>query len=158
MHQGSLPWAAKIYGIVEADLLLVAEAMSLRSRLLFADAQVFGRFAQAALHEVGKVGLSDRDMAPLSVAVRRSLLWLKDRVLADPLAESTSRSLKLFICFWMEHALMWLKETSGVGQRLVAFLSFRMAQCVSALGNCSHQNGRKTGDGTSSNSTFSKLR
>ena len=62
----------------------VAEATSLRSRLLFADAQVFGRFTQAALHEVGKVGLSDRDMAPLSVAVRRSLFWLKDRVLAGP--------------------------------------------------------------------------
>ena len=46
---------SKIYGIVEADLLSVAEATSLRSRLLFADAQVFGRFAQAALHEVGKV-------------------------------------------------------------------------------------------------------
>ena len=74
----------KIDGILQADKLGVAEATSLRSRLLFADAQVFGRFAKSALHEIGKIGLSDRDLAPLTDSVKRSLIWMKDRVLSGP--------------------------------------------------------------------------
>jgi hypothetical protein len=64
--------------------LEVAEATSLRSRLLFADAQVFGRFAKAALHEVGRVGLESCDMKPLSASVKGSLMWLRDHVLSGP--------------------------------------------------------------------------
>ena len=74
----------KIDGILKSDTLQVAEATSLRSRLLFADAQVFGRFAKAALHEIGRVGLESCDMRPLSASVKGSLTWLKDHVLSGP--------------------------------------------------------------------------
>jgi hypothetical protein len=74
----------KIDSILQSDTLEVAEATSLRSRLLFADAQVFGRFAKAALHEVGRVGLESCDMKPLSASVKGSLMWLRDHVLSGP--------------------------------------------------------------------------
>ena len=70
--------------ILDENCLKVAEATSLRSRLLFADAQVFGRFAKSALHEIGRVGLGARDMQPLTGDVKRSLVWMRDRVLSDP--------------------------------------------------------------------------
>ena len=75
---------SKIDAIINDDFLQVADATSLRSRLLFADAQVFGRFAKAALHEVGKVGLDSHDMKPLTASVKSSLLWLRDHVLSGP--------------------------------------------------------------------------
>ena len=70
--------------ILHTDELAVTEAASIRSRLLFADAQVFGRFAKSALHEIGKVSLAQRDMKPLTAKVRRSLVWMKERVLTGP--------------------------------------------------------------------------
>eukprot|EP00435_Cladocopium_sp_Y103_P074393 s19_g48.t1 len=79
-----LELGAKIDAILEADCLSGTEATSLRSRLLFADAQVFGRFAKAALHEIGSVGLASQDMRPLTDAVRRSLTWMKERVVHSP--------------------------------------------------------------------------
>ena len=75
---------SKIDAVINDDILHVADATSLRSRLLFADAQVFGRFAKAALHEVGKVGLASHDMKPLTPSVKSSLLWLRDHVLSGP--------------------------------------------------------------------------
>eukprot|EP00435_Cladocopium_sp_Y103_P042438 s2135_g11.t1 len=74
---------AKIDAILKADYLSVTEATSMRSRLLFADAQVFGRFAKSALHEIGSVGLACRDMSPLSESVKRSLIWMKERVVTS---------------------------------------------------------------------------
>eukprot|EP00435_Cladocopium_sp_Y103_P073752 s20_g45.t1 len=73
-----------IDAILEDDRMSVAEASSLRSRLLFADAQIFGRFAKSALHEIGRVSLGERDMQPLSDSVQRSLQWMKDRVVTGP--------------------------------------------------------------------------
>ena len=75
---------SKIDAIINDDFLQVADTTSLRSRLLFADAQVFGRFAKVALHEVGKVGLASHDMRPLTESVKSSLLWLRDHVLSGP--------------------------------------------------------------------------
>ena len=89
----------RINDILAADLLSVAEATSLRSRLLFADAQVFGRFAKSALHEIGQVGLSANDMSPLSQSVRRSLQWLKDRVLTGPPRKIDFKDTETFYLF-----------------------------------------------------------
>eukprot|EP00435_Cladocopium_sp_Y103_P064590 s66_g26.t1 len=75
---------SQINDIIAADRLTTTEASSLRSRLLFADAQVFGRFAKPALHEIGEVSLSDKDMRPLSEAVLHSLCWMRDRVVSAP--------------------------------------------------------------------------
>ena len=77
---------ATIDSIIAADCLTMGEATSLRSWswLLFADAQVFGRFAKAALHEIGKVGLADHDMQPLTEGVKRSLMWMRDSVISGP--------------------------------------------------------------------------
>ena len=75
---------AKIDSVLETDTLTVHDATSLRSRLLFADAQVFGRFAKAALHEIGKIGLGSCDMHPLSDSLKKSLLWMRNRVLTGP--------------------------------------------------------------------------
>ena len=91
--------SSRIDDILGADLLSVAEATSLRSRLLFADAQVFGRFAKAALHEIGRVGLDTSDMSPLSPSVRQSLLWLRDRVLSGPPRKIDFRESETFYLF-----------------------------------------------------------
>ena len=42
--------------IITADSLEPATAESLRSRLLFADSQIFGRFSKLALHRIGSIG------------------------------------------------------------------------------------------------------
>ena len=39
----------------------------LRARLLFADAQIFGRFSKLALHKIGPVGLKTKPERPLSM-------------------------------------------------------------------------------------------
>ena len=91
--------SGRINDILGADRLTVAEATSLRSRLLFADAQVFGRFAKAALHEIGRVGLDTCDMSPLAPTVRQSLLWLKDRVLSGPPRKIDFRDSETFYLF-----------------------------------------------------------
>jgi hypothetical protein len=91
--------SGRIADILASDLLSVAEATSLRSRLLFADAQVFGRFAKSALHEIGQVGLSANDMTPLSPAVRRSLQWLMDRVLTGPPRKIDFKETETFYLF-----------------------------------------------------------
>ena len=74
----------KISHILERDCLSVSEATSLRSRLLFAEAQLYGRFAKLALKEVGSVGLGSRDANPLGEKLRSHLEWLRDRVVAAP--------------------------------------------------------------------------
>ena len=89
----------KIERILAEDELQVAEAASLRSRLLFADAQVFGRFAKSALHEVGRVSLGLQTMKPLSAEVRRSLAWLKDRVLKGPPRKVDFKDSETFLLF-----------------------------------------------------------
>lgn len=121
--------SSRIDDIRGADLLSVAEVTSLRSRLLFVDGQVFGRFGKAALHEIGRVGLDISDMSPLAPTVRQSLLWLRDRVLSGLRERSTLEIPRLFTCFWMVHAPMWWMATLGVGPRLVGHLFFQMAQC-----------------------------
>eukprot|EP00435_Cladocopium_sp_Y103_P025245 s572_g6.t1 len=73
----------KIHTILSNDELEPNTAESLRSRLLFADAQWYGRFSKIALHRIGAVGLKTRVEKPLSVSVRSSLEWMLQRVLTD---------------------------------------------------------------------------
>ena len=46
-----------INGVLDKQKLTVAEATSLRPRLLFAESQIFGRMARQALKSIGAVGL-----------------------------------------------------------------------------------------------------
>eukprot|EP00435_Cladocopium_sp_Y103_P060013 s1992_g21.t1 len=73
----------KIQHILDCDELEPRIAESLRSRLLFADAQLFGRFSKIALHRIGEVGLKSRVERPLSSGVKSSLEWMLRRVLTD---------------------------------------------------------------------------
>lgn len=74
----------RINMVMAADRLGPAEALSLRSRLLFAESQIFGRTAKRALQTVGEVGLGTSTMSPLSPQLKTSLAWLRDRVLQQP--------------------------------------------------------------------------
>ena len=67
--------------ILDNDSLEPQIAESLRSRLLFADAQIFGRFSKMALHSIGRIGLMRSNLNPLTLEVRRVLEWFKDHVL-----------------------------------------------------------------------------
>ena len=71
----------KINAILAADSISPSEAQSMRSRLLFAEAQLFGRFAKQALHVVGKAGLRNAELKPLDREFVISLRWMRDRVL-----------------------------------------------------------------------------
>lgn len=74
----------RIDGILGADLMTAAESLSLRSRLLFAESQLFGRFAKSALKTIGSVSLAGRTMRPLPEELKHSLRWMKDRVVNSP--------------------------------------------------------------------------
>ena len=74
----------RIDGILGADLMTAAESLSLRSRLLFAESQLFGRFAKSALKTIGSVSLAGRTMHPLPEELKHSLRWMKDRVVNSP--------------------------------------------------------------------------
>ncbi len=76
--------SGKISEILESDMLSPQESMSLRSRLLFAESQVYGRVAKMALAMVGGPGLSGRVASPLGDELKFHLRWLRDRVLLAP--------------------------------------------------------------------------
>ena len=71
----------RIASIIELDELEPKAAESLRSRLLFADGQLYGRFAKLALQRIGAVGLQSKTAKPISAEVKRALEWIKERVL-----------------------------------------------------------------------------
>ena len=71
----------KIDSILTNNELEPAVAESMRSRLLFAEAQIYGRHAKIALQTIGHVGLSKQICRPLTTGVKRALTWMKDRVL-----------------------------------------------------------------------------
>ena len=73
----------RIKDILQCDALEPKAAESLRSRLLFAESQLFGRFTKIALHRIGRVGLATKIHKPLSEDVRNSLQWMLQRVLTD---------------------------------------------------------------------------
>ena len=71
----------KIDSILSSDELEPVLAESLRSRLLFAEAQIYGRHAKLALQTIGAAGLTKRVVRPLGTKLKRALLWMRHRVL-----------------------------------------------------------------------------
>ena len=67
--------------ILEEDSLEPQIAESLRSRLLFADAQIFGRFSKMALHSIGRVAMMRSNLNLLTSELKTALEWFKDHVL-----------------------------------------------------------------------------
>ena len=74
----------KAQGILASDRLEPAAAESLRSRLLFAEGQIFGRSAKQALSCVGAIGFCSAPESPLSGDLRYALSWLSERLLSGP--------------------------------------------------------------------------
>lgn len=92
--------ATMVQGFIDADRLTCAESESLRSRLTFAEGQVFGRSAKLALRAVGSPVRSGSDCSPLSEEVLFGLRWMLDRIVHAPPREVTTSSeppLLLFI-------------------------------------------------------------
>lgn len=89
-----------VQGFLDTDRLTCAESESLRSRLTFAEGQVFGRSAKLALRAVGSPVRSGCDCSPLSEEVLFGLCWMLDRIVHAPPREITTSSeppLLLFI-------------------------------------------------------------
>ena len=92
--------ATMVQGFLDADRLTCAESESLRSRLTFAEGQVFGRSAKLALRAVGSPVRTGCDCSPLSEEVRVGLSWMMDRIVHAPPRVVTTASeppLLLFI-------------------------------------------------------------
>ena len=92
--------AVMVQGFLDADRLTCAESESLRSRLVFAEGQVFGWSAQLALRAVGSPVRSGLDCSPLSEEVLFGLRWMLDWIVHAPPREITTSSeppLLLFI-------------------------------------------------------------
>ena len=90
----------RINGILDADVLAPTEALSLRSRLLFAEGQIFGRNAKRCLGIIAEPGLASSVMRPLTDNVKSSLRWMRDRVLLQPprkIAVAQAPTFALFI-------------------------------------------------------------
>ena len=71
----------KIDNILLQDELEPKVAESLRSRLLFAEGQLYGRFAKLALQRIGAIGFRSNLVKPLGCEVERALKWIKERIL-----------------------------------------------------------------------------
>jgi hypothetical protein len=71
----------KIASIIQLDELEPKVAESLRSRLLFAEGQLYGRFAKLALQRIGAVGLRSKPAKPIGAEVKHALNWIKERIL-----------------------------------------------------------------------------
>ena len=74
---------ARISAILDAGSITPAESMSLRSRLLFAESQIFGRYAKIALRAIGSAALSGMTQKPLTAQMIHSLGWMRERVLSS---------------------------------------------------------------------------
>ena len=73
-----------VQDILRQNRLPPKEAESLRSRLMFAESQVYGRTAKVALRHIGQPGLDAKVMEPLSRDVRFSLEWMRRRIVNGP--------------------------------------------------------------------------
>ena len=69
--------------VLQENSLDPRDAESLRSRLLFADAQLFGRFSKMALQRIS-VGRSRHAEPPLRLEVKQSLEWFREHILTSP--------------------------------------------------------------------------
>ncbi len=73
-----------IDAVLAANTLGAKESISLRSRLTFAESQIFGRTARLALHSIGEPGRSGQTVQPLTSEIIFYLKWMKQRVLEAP--------------------------------------------------------------------------
>eukprot|EP00435_Cladocopium_sp_Y103_P075041 s103_g53.t1 len=73
-----------VRGFLDADAITCSESESLRSRLTFAEGQIFGRSAKLALRAVGGPARVGRDCSPLSEDVKFGLQWMLDRIVNAP--------------------------------------------------------------------------
>ena len=71
---------AAVAAILDKGRLGVKESESLRSRLNFAESQVFGRSARLALKAIGEPAVAMVDMSPLSDEVIFGLRWMQERI------------------------------------------------------------------------------
>ena len=62
------------------DRLSQDDSESLRSRLMFSEAQVFGRSSKIALKAIGMPALLGQDCSPLSDEIRFGLTWMMNRI------------------------------------------------------------------------------
>ena len=89
----------RIGAVLEDDSLDPHVAESLRSRLLFADAQLYGRFSKMALQRIGSVGQSRHTESPLRWEVKQSLEWFRELILSSPPRVITCEHRDVFFLF-----------------------------------------------------------
>ena len=75
-----LELGAAVQSILDNQRLTTKEAESLRSRLNFAESQVFGRSARLALKAIGEPAVARTDMSPLTDEVVFGLRWMQERI------------------------------------------------------------------------------
>eukprot|EP00435_Cladocopium_sp_Y103_P003802 s2711_g1.t1 len=76
--------AKLVKGVLKSDRLTSTESESLRSRLNFAEGQVFGRSSRLALRALGEPARAGIDCAPLTEDVKFGLQWMLDRIVNAP--------------------------------------------------------------------------
>ena len=76
--------ASLVQGFIDADKMTCNESESLRSRLTFAEGQVFGRSAKLALQAIGGPARSGCECTPLSEELVFGLRWMRDRIVTAP--------------------------------------------------------------------------
>ena len=74
---------SRISAILESNAFTPAESMSMRSRLLFAESQIFGRYAKTALRAIGSAALIGKVERPLKQKTVNSLEWMMERILRN---------------------------------------------------------------------------
>ena len=91
---------AAVDAILQTDELGPKVSESLKSRLMFAESQIYGRCAKTALRAVGQPALDGKTMKPLNHEVRFALEWMKRRIVRGVPREirvETAETLYLFI-------------------------------------------------------------
>lgn len=74
----------EVDAIVAADTLPAVVSEKLRSRMLFAESQVYGRCAKLSLRAIGAPGVGKFDESPLSKSTLMALNWTQSRILQSP--------------------------------------------------------------------------
>ena len=122
----------RVVDIVSSDNITPSESLSLRSRLLFAESQIFGRFAKLALRVIGSEALMGRAQKPLSPQMRHSLEWMKERIVNGK-PRRVDTSLKETMLLFLDGACSPkdpLQEWSGTSIGGVLFdMSGKAIQC-----------------------------
>lgn len=121
---------SRISDVVAAGAFTPAESLSLRSRLLFAESQIFGRYAKTAFRVIGSAALVGKVQRPLSSQMLHSLKWIKERIL-----HSRPRRIDASC---KETMYLFRKSVGnrGVALSLVVCSSIRLAGLWNVLAKC----------------------